>query len=160
MESCVVTTQRDRERGGQHPFQVERGVDAAENVRRLASIPLVSQPGSAYSYGQDTPLCSAARPRGVSSVSSRLPLWAGHGRARPRARGRLRAAARSASGGEGAPPARHERHGLPPLAGRRGQAPTRIRRASSRRRSREERSNFKALLFNEFVKSQSQRYGS
>lgn len=31
-----------------------RGVDNAENVRRIAAVPLVSHPGAAYTYGHDT----------------------------------------------------------------------------------------------------------
>ena len=39
---------------------VEHGVDAATNVRRLAALPLASQPGTAYTYGMDTDVLGVA----------------------------------------------------------------------------------------------------
>ena len=54
-EADVASRLLDRERvlSGCH-VEAERGVDNAANVRRIARVPLVSQPGSAYSYGHDT----------------------------------------------------------------------------------------------------------
>ena len=49
--------------------EAERGVDAAANVRRLAALPLVSQPGTAYSYGLDTDVLGVAL-----EAASGLPL--------------------------------------------------------------------------------------
>lgn len=47
----------------------EEGVDNAENVRRLAAVPLAAQPGSRYTYGHDTDVLGR-----LLEVATRSPL--------------------------------------------------------------------------------------